>query len=101
MHIDSYDNLITNISKELFEQERRGRDFIIQVKGDLYTVDEISDSYLDVDVVDLVAIFGTHGYLELALNKAKLASLCGIEPSSTIKVVFYDGDKPFSSTSLF
>ena len=101
MHIDSYDNLITNISKELFEQERRGRDFTIMVKGDLYTVDEISDSYLDVDVVDLVAIFGTHGYLELALNKAKLASLCGIEPSSTIKVVFYDGDKDAASNTIF
>ena len=88
MYIDSYDNLITNISKELFEKERRGRDFTIMVKGDLYTVDEISDSYLDVDVVDLVAIFGSHGYLELALSKAKLASLCGIELASTIKVVF-------------
>ena len=102
MYIDSYDNLITNISKELFEQERRGRDFTIMVKGDLYTVDEISDSYLDVDVVDLVAIFGTHGYLELALNKAKLASLCGIELQSTIKVVFHDGDaEPATLGSLF
>ena len=101
MHIDSYDNLITNISKELFEQERRGRDFTIQVKGDLYTVDEISDSYLDVDVVDLVAIFGTHGYLELALNKAKLASLCGIELKSTIKVVFDDGKQNITTDSLF
>jgi S-adenosylmethionine hydrolase len=71
------------------------------VKGDLYTVDEISDSYLDVDVVDLVAIFGTHGYLELALNKAKLASLCGIEPQSTIKVVFYDGDNTSTPGKLF
>ena len=101
MHIDSYDNLITNISKELFERERRGRDFTIMVKGDLYTVDEISDSYLDVDVVDLVAIFGTHGYLELALNKAKLASLCGIEPKSTIKVVFHDEEKTPQLDSLF
>jgi S-adenosylmethionine hydrolase len=83
----------------LFEQERRGRDFTIMVKGDLYTVDEISDSYLDVDVVDLVAIFGTHGYLELALNKAKLASLCGIELKSTIKVVF-DDDKETTATDL-
>jgi hypothetical protein len=47
---------------------------------------------LDVDVVDLVAIFGTHGYLELALNKAKLVSLCGIELKSTIKVIFHDHD---------
>ena len=85
----------------MFERERRGRDFTIMVKGDLYTVDEISDSYLDVDVVDLVAIFGTHGYLELALNKAKLASLCGIEPSSTIKVVFYDGEAAPAPGSLF
>ena len=101
MHIDSYDNLITNISKELFEQERRGRDFTIMVKGDLYTIDEISDSYLDVDVVDLVAIFGTHGYLELALNKAKLASLCGIEPKASIKVVFHDDALPTQQSSLF
>ena len=101
MHIDSYDNLITNITKEMFEQERRGRDFTIMVKGDLYTVDEISDSYLDVDVVDLVAIFGTHGYLERALNKAKLASLCGIEPQSTIKVVFHDEEKAPKLGSLF
>ena len=93
MYIDSYENLITNISKEVFEAERRGRDFTIMVKGDLYTVDKISDSYLDVDIVDLVAIFGTHGYLELALNKAPLASLCGIELASVIKVVFHD-DKP-------
>ena len=101
MHIDSYDNLITNISKELFMQECRGRDFIIQVKGNLYTIDEISDSYLDVDLVDLVAIFGTHGYLELAFNKAKLASLCGIELKSTIKVIFDDGKQAAASGSLF
>ena len=101
MHIDSYDNLITNISKELFEQERRGRDFTIQVKGDLYTVDEISDSYLDVDVVDMVALFGTHGFLELALNKAKLASLCGIEHKANIKVIFYDDDSTRKQSLLF
>ena len=101
IHIDSYGNLITNITREDFVNARRGRDFTIMVKGDLYTVDEISDSYLDVDVVDLVAIFGTHGYLELALNKAKLASLCGIELKSTIKVVFDDGKQNITTDSLF
>ena len=48
-----------------------------------------------------MAIFGTHGYLELALNKAKLASLCGIEFKSTIKVVFDDGKGTMSTDSLF
>ena len=101
IHIDSYDNLITNISKEMFERVRRGRDFTIMVKGNLYTIDKISSSYLDVSDVDLVAIFGTHGYLELALCKAKLASLCGIELSSSVKVVFHDENTEQVSGSLF
>lgn len=102
-HIDSYGDLITNISKEVFENESRGRRFSIKVKGELYTIDRISDSYLDVDVAELVAIFGTHGYLELALNQAKLATLCGIEQDFTIKVVFYDDDDngPSNSGLLF
>ena len=101
IHIDSYENLITNITKEMFERERRGRDFTIMVKGNLYTIDKISDSYMDVREVDLVAIFGSHGYLELALREAKLASLCGIELSSTIKVVFHDKKEELQTGSLF
>ena len=102
IHIDSYENVITNITRKMFEHERRGRDFTIMVKGNLYTVDKISDSYLDVGEVDLVAIFGSHGYLELALSQAKLASLCGIELSASIKVVFHDVDaEPQEKSTLF
>ena len=101
IHIDAYENLITNITKEMFERERRGRDFTIMVKGNLYTIDKISDSYMDVREVDLVAIFGSHGYLELALREAKLAALCGIELSSSIKVVFHDKNEVQPSGSLF
>lgn len=88
VHIDSYENLMTNISKEMFERERRGRNFLIKVRGNLYTIDTISSSYIDVDSCELVAVFGTHGYLELALNQAKLASLCGIEKGATVQVTF-------------
>ena len=89
IHIDSYGNLITNITKADFEQVRRGRDFTIFVKGRLYTINKISDSYLDVnETTDLVAIFGSHGNLEIAMREAPIASLCGIEFQSTIRVVF-------------
>ncbi|MCR5014928.1 MAG: SAM-dependent chlorinase/fluorinase [Bacteroidales bacterium] len=90
IHIDSYENIITNITQSLFEEVGKGRDFLIKVKGDLYTIDELSESYDDVAQLDPVAIFGTHGYLEIALNHAKLASLWGIEIRSTIQVVFED-----------
>lgn len=88
--IDCYDNLITNITKQDFEQARRGRNFTILVKGRLYTITKISDSYLDVADGDLVAIFGSHGNLEIAMCKAKVASLCGLEVFSSIKVVFHE-----------
>ena len=90
IHIDSYENIITNIPQSLFKEVGKGRDFVIKAKGDLYTIDEISESYDDVPSLDPVALFGTHGYLELALNHAKMASLWGIEIRSTIQVVFED-----------
>ena len=101
IHIDSYENLVTNITKEMFERECRGRKFKILVKGSLYTIDKISDTYLDVDKADLVAIFGSHGYLELALNNAKLASLCGIDLDTTIRVVFGEEETQPQRATLF
>ena len=94
IHIDSYENLITNIRREDFEQARRGRAFTIKVKGKLYIINKISDSYLDVPDGELVAIFGTHGYLEIAMCRAKVASLCGIELLNSIRVVFHDAGNP-------
>ena len=88
IHIDAYDNLITNITRKRFDEVGQGRDFVIKVKGDLYTIEELSESYDDVDPLDPVALFGTHGYLEIALNHAKMASLWGIDLRSTIQVVF-------------
>jgi hypothetical protein len=90
MHVDAYENLITNISRELFEQVGKGREFVIKVKGDLYTINELSDCYDDVEPQDPVALFGTHGYLELALNHARMSSLWGLDVRSTIQVVFKD-----------
>lgn len=100
-YVDSFGNVITNISKEMFEEERRGRDFTISVNGGLYSVDLISDSYLDVGEVDPVAIFGSHGFLEIALNQAPLASLYGLDVTSPITVEFFDDRQSSNNGSLF
>lgn len=88
MYIDGYSNLITNISKPLFEEVRKGRDFTIKLKSGLYTIDKISESYLDVFDVELVALFGTHGFLEIAFNHAPIAPLLGIEQGDPITISF-------------
>lgn len=88
IYIDSYDNVITNISRELFDSVRKGRPFNIIVKGNIDPITTISESYDEVADLDPIAIFGTHGYLELALYHAKLASLWGLDDRSTIQVIF-------------
>lgn len=95
IHIDSYGNLVTNITKEDFMKTRRGRDFTILLKGRLYAINTISDSYLDVkDISDMVAIFGSHGNLELAMREASLASLGAIEFHAPVRVVFHERFEP-------
>ena len=87
--IDHYENLITNISQETFDGIRQGRNFNIRVVGSLYDIDTISTSYCDVERLDPVALFGTHGFLELALRNANLASLWGVEIDTHVLINFY------------
>ena len=88
--IDAYENLVTNITKSLFDKVRAGRRFSIKLCCGLYTIEKICTSYQDVEVPDLLAIFGTHGFLEIALNHGKAASLLGVERDSAVDIYFED-----------
>lgn len=86
-HIDAYENAITNISYELFRREQRNRRFEIYFAG--YRIHKIDKGYLDVGLAELVAIFGTHGMLEIAIHKGKAASLCGLERTTQVTITFF------------
>ena len=85
MYIDSYGNAITNITKELYEECGCGRP--CEVLFGNY-VAEIKECYDDVPHDDLVAFFGTHGYLEIALNRGSLSRLCGVVVSAFVQIQF-------------
>jgi S-adenosylmethionine hydrolase len=76
--IDSFENIVVNIRKELFEEHRKGRPFRIQFRRD-ETIDRISESYADVAPTRKLALFNSAGYLEIALNKANAAGLFGLK----------------------
>lgn len=86
VHIDSYENAITNIPKAFFKQVSRGRPYAIYCAG--YTMDRIYTSYIDVPIPKIVALFGTHGMLEIAVNHGKASSLCGIHRSTPVVITF-------------
>ena len=88
--IDSYENLVTNISKPLFEKIRNGRKFTIKLCSGIYKINEIRKSYQEVPEPDILALFGTHGFLEIALNHGKAASLLGVERDFAVDIYFED-----------
>ncbi len=87
-YVDSYENLVTNISKSLFEKVRAGRSFTIKLCSRIYRINEIKNCYKDVPEPDILALFGTHGFLEIALSHAKAASLLGMERDSAVDIYF-------------
>jgi S-adenosyl-L-methionine hydrolase (adenosine-forming) len=48
-------------------------------------------SYSDVQEGERLALFGSTGYLEIAMNKGKAASLLGLGLTDTVSIVFENG----------
>ena len=76
--IDNFENVIVNITREQFEEQRKGRSFRIVFKRD-EVIDRISESYADVPEGEKLAIFNSAGYLEIAINKGNAAGLFGLK----------------------
>lgn len=77
LYIDNFENVIVNITRDEFEQERRGRKFQIAFTRN-EVIDTISDTYACVPQGEKVAFFNSAGYLEIAINKGNAAGLFGL-----------------------
>jgi len=76
--IDSFENVIVNINREQFEENRKGRGFKIVFRRD-ETIDQLSENYADVAEGEKLALFNSAGYLEIAINKGNAAGLFGLK----------------------
>ncbi len=76
--IDNFENVIVNINKVEFEEQRKGRSFKIVFKRD-EVIDKISETYADVNEGEKLALFNSAGYLEIAINKGNAAGLLGLQ----------------------
>jgi hypothetical protein len=76
--IDHFENVVVNITRDDFEEQRRGRSFKIVFKRD-EVIDKISESYADVQDGEKLALFNSAGYLEIAINKGNAAGLFGLQ----------------------
>jgi S-adenosylmethionine hydrolase len=91
IHIDSYQNAITNISQELFMRVGNGKSFEIYVQSKHYMVDRINKRYNETEEGELLAIFNSSGLLEIAIRNGNAAGLLKLNTNSTIRVEFKEG----------
>ncbi len=103
IYIDNYGNIISNISKKLFQEIGKGRTFEVIARS--YTFDKIQQQYNEVvnfetpsqnrqDDGKRLAIFNSANFLEIAVYRSNLktvggaSSLLGLDYRDTITVRF-------------
>jgi S-adenosyl-L-methionine hydrolase (adenosine-forming) len=89
-YVDEYENVITNISKSLFDQVGKGRQFQIFLKTrDFGSIEKIMNAYSDVRAGELVALFNLSKQLEIAINLGNASSLLYLKRGDVITIEFY------------
>ena len=87
--VDRYDNVTTNITRELFEQIGRGRGFQLLIKR-MAPLDGLSFRFHDVPEGEPLCRFDSDDLLEIAVNLGKAATLLGIAVEDTVQIEFYE-----------
>ena len=86
IYVDSYYNVITNISKKMFTEAAKGREYSVNIGRN--RIEKVSEIYDSVPEGDILAIFNSAGYLELAMNKGKLARMLNLQFGDVINIQF-------------
>lgn len=85
-YIDSYGNVMCNISKNLFLQVGKGREFKIEFAR--YEIVKISKTYNDVPEGEILALFNAADQLEIAMNSDRANSMLGLKLNDSISIHF-------------
>ncbi len=88
IHIDQYENVVTNCTKDIFEKSRQGRGFSIYYKPN-DPIDILSKHYGEVNVGEALAWFNNTGHLEIAINMGKASTTLHLFQNETIQIDFH------------
>lgn len=88
VYIDSFQNAITNISKDLFDRVGKGKPFKIYVQSNHYVISKINLAYQETTVGEILAIFNSLNLLEIAINGGNAAELLNLDTNSSVRIKF-------------
>ncbi len=86
--VDDYENVFVNIDKTTFRKVGKGRTYTIKLRHPGYAINTLRTSYSDVEQGERLALFGSTGFLEIAINQGKASSLLGLEVTDSVVIEF-------------
>ncbi len=94
IYIDSYGNAISNITRQLFRETSKGRPFRLFYAGRADGIREVHEAYNGVSEGERLALFGSEGFLEIAINRGahgaggSAQSLLGLRINQSVRIEF-------------
>lgn len=87
IYIDSFQNVITNITKQLFNKVQNGRRFTLYFKRN-ESINHLSWHYSEVPEGEKLCLFGISDHLEIAINKGNASGLLGLNYGDIVRIEF-------------
>jgi S-adenosylmethionine hydrolase len=87
IYIDSFQNVITNITKHFFTEVQQGRRFTLSFKRN-ETINQLSWNYNEVEEGEKLCLFGISDHLEIAINKGNASGLLGLALGDSVVIDF-------------
>ncbi len=87
IYIDSFQNVITNVTKEFFNRVQQGRRFVLYFKRN-ETINQLSWHYNEVPEGEKLCLFGISDHLEIAINKGNASGLLGLNLGDSVIIDF-------------
>ncbi|NCU33361.1 MAG: hypothetical protein EOM23_10650 [Candidatus Moranbacteria bacterium] len=87
IYVDAYENVFVNITEEDFRHLVGKKKFLIEFRSSRYKITKLSRSYSDVPEGEMLALFSSSGYLEIAMNRGKASSLFGLKQDDPVRIV--------------
>ncbi len=86
IYIDSYSNVVTNITKKIIAEMGNGRKFSVRFGS--HEIEKISKTYLEVIDGEIAVLFNSAGHLEIAITRGKASQLLNLHLGDTITLQF-------------
>ena len=82
--IDSFGNLVTDVSREILESLERQNGVVIHAES--AKIDHFNRSYAESEIGEVLAIIGSFNRLEISINQGNAAQVLGLQRGDTVTI---------------